>query len=667
LADRYFVGGNASNSWNATSPTNWAATSGGANNQSIPGPSDNVFLDANSPSSTIAGATITVRSLDCTGFTNTLTSSSVLFIAGGNVVCRLVPEMTYTLSGGSLIFTGTSGFVDLTTAGKTVSVSKTGAGGTLRFQDDVNATGTLTLTSGTIDANNKNVTVPRFSSSNTNTRFLFMRSGTWTLTEAASATVWDTSTSTGLTVHQGTSTVNVSGASSSGTRTLSMNSVAVNHLKISAGTSGCAVSFTNVSCNDLDFTGFSGDWSGVTGCTLAGSLTLAADMTRSITGAFTFTATAGIKTISTAGKTFASFFTFSGAGGTWKLADAFLTANAVTLTAGTLDGNGSALTASSFFSSNANTRGIVLGSGIWTLTSATGWNTATSTGLTLDATNGTIQFTAATATFHTGGLTYNAVAATSGGATLTVNGSLIAASLSVVGAANINLGGAYNWDVASFSPGTSTVRWTGTGDVAIAPNGQAFHAVEINKSSGTATLAGAILCAGSLSLIAGGLDTDGNAVTANAIVFAGRATRTLDLGGSTVTLTGTGVVWDALDATSLTFTAPTQIVVTDDSENDKVIDGGGLEYNDLRLTGSGTGAFVIRGGNKWNEFRCDTPPHTLKFQPGTIQRVATFAVNGEEGSLMTLESEVEGEPWGLFLYGESSTHQYLSVQDCRAS
>ena len=46
MADRYWVGG--SGNWDATSTTNWAATSGGTAGASAPTSADNVIFDANS-------------------------------------------------------------------------------------------------------------------------------------------------------------------------------------------------------------------------------------------------------------------------------------------------------------------------------------------------------------------------------------------------------------------------------------------------------------------------------------------------------------------------------------------------------------------------------------------------------------------------------------------
>ena len=81
-ASRYWVGGGASANWNATANTNWAAISGGANNQSVPTSADDVIFDTTASPATIS-ATITILSFTKTaGYTGTITRNAVLTVAG---------------------------------------------------------------------------------------------------------------------------------------------------------------------------------------------------------------------------------------------------------------------------------------------------------------------------------------------------------------------------------------------------------------------------------------------------------------------------------------------------------------------------------------------------------------------------------------------------------
>jgi hypothetical protein len=160
-----------------------------------------VFFDASSSGTcTIAAGNTGAKSITCTGFTGTITGSSAITVAGS---VTLVAGMTYTHTG-TMTLTGTG---TLTTAGKTFSgVTVNGAGITVTLGDALNtSTRTLTITEGTFDAANYNVTVELFSSENSNTRTITMGSGLWTLT--GSGVLWRTITVTGLTFNKDTADI----------------------------------------------------------------------------------------------------------------------------------------------------------------------------------------------------------------------------------------------------------------------------------------------------------------------------------------------------------------------------------------------------------------------------------------------------------------------------
>ena len=110
MALRYWVGG--TNTWNSTSGAKWATTSGGAGGASVPGAADDVFFDAASGAVTVtwaSGASATVLSINCTGFTGTLAT-------GGN---------SKTLAGTGTVWTSPA--TCTITGAPTMTVSSTGA------------------------------------------------------------------------------------------------------------------------------------------------------------------------------------------------------------------------------------------------------------------------------------------------------------------------------------------------------------------------------------------------------------------------------------------------------------------------------------------------------------------------------------------------------------
>lgn len=218
MAVRYWVGGGASTNWNATSNTNWATSSGGANNASVPTTGDEVIFDANSGSGTsVMNVSLSLVAFDCNGFTGTLTHNSAitLTISGNDasasvngVAYRLGSGMTYTVAAGSSAntFTSTSGTTTLNSNGKLMANSTfNGAGGTFTIAGpsfSFSSAAGMTLTAGTFDCatNNPDINLAAFASNNSNTREVKCGNGTWTFTPTtASGNVWDYTTITGLT------------------------------------------------------------------------------------------------------------------------------------------------------------------------------------------------------------------------------------------------------------------------------------------------------------------------------------------------------------------------------------------------------------------------------------------------------------------------------------
>jgi len=149
--------------------------------------------------------------INFTGFSGTFTIA-----ANVTLINNLVMSSTMTTgSGGANSLTFSTNSISLTSNGVTIGYPIAVNTGTLLLADNLKTTRSLTLTAGTLDANNKNVEILNFIGSNSNTRTLALGSGTWTITgdSAGSVTnVWNTATITGLTI-TGTATISMTSAS----------------------------------------------------------------------------------------------------------------------------------------------------------------------------------------------------------------------------------------------------------------------------------------------------------------------------------------------------------------------------------------------------------------------------------------------------------------------
>ena len=189
---------------------------------------------------TFSGAV--VRNLNFTGFAGTLNNQS-RFVYGN----WTNPASGITYVGGNSIttFAATSGTKTITTNNATLDfpITQDGVGGTVQLAGDLTlgSTRTLTLTNGTFNTANNNVTVGLFASTNSNVRTLNMGSGTWTL--GGTGTVWDTATSTNLTVTPSTSTIVLSDTSATA-RTFAGGGLTYNNLTIGGTTGTSTLTFT---------------------------------------------------------------------------------------------------------------------------------------------------------------------------------------------------------------------------------------------------------------------------------------------------------------------------------------------------------------------------------------------------------------------------------------
>ena len=166
------------------------------------------------PSFSFTGGTYTLnlpgraQNLNFTGFSGLL-NNSVIFIYG-NVTFST--GMTFNSGGNVWTFAG-SATQSITSNGKTLDfpITVNTPSSTVRPLDNLTlgSTRSLTLTTGTFNANNFNVTAGSFVSDGTNTRTLTMGSGTWTI-----AVSWQILNASGLTITANTSTVTLTSASS---------------------------------------------------------------------------------------------------------------------------------------------------------------------------------------------------------------------------------------------------------------------------------------------------------------------------------------------------------------------------------------------------------------------------------------------------------------------
>ena len=212
--------------------------------------------------------------------------------------------------------------------------------------------------------------------------------------------------------------------------------------------------------------------------------------------------------------------------------------------------------------------------------------------------------------------------------------------------------------------GTLTFNSTSSGKTITTNGSQLECSVTFNGIGGAWTLQDYTNIGFGKSLtITNGTVTLGAGIDVYSISNAG----TFNLSSYGVRLYGIGTVW----SNTGTINAGTSTLTLSEysaTSSSKIFAGGGAAYNNIYLTNNGTGVFVIQGNNTFNDFKCDTPPHTIQFTAGSTQTLNTFTVNGTAGNLMTLQSTSAGSPWYLVKNPAGVVScDYLSIQDSHVS
>ena len=216
MADRYWVGGTGN--WDATTTTNWSATSGGAGGASAPTSADNVIFDS------LSNATLYTVTVGTNAVCNDLTVAAPLTGAvtfSLAATARLDPYGSMTLPASNCTWSASAGALvtfRATTTGKTVTtngvtltltaITFNGVGGAWTLGSALTVTGGgYAVTNGTFDTGNFNVTGTSFNVSSVGTQVINLGSSTVTLNSN-----FNLAQTAGLTFNAGTSQITCSNA-----------------------------------------------------------------------------------------------------------------------------------------------------------------------------------------------------------------------------------------------------------------------------------------------------------------------------------------------------------------------------------------------------------------------------------------------------------------------
>ena len=641
MADRYWVGGTTS--WDGTAGTKWATTSGGAGGASVPTTADDVFFSNLSTGTvTIATGNTGAKSINCTGFTGTITGSAAITVAGG---VTLVSGMTYTHTG-TITITGTG---TLTTAGKAFSgLFINGTGITVTLGDAINTAGrTISVSSGTFDTANYSVTTYTFSTSGTATKVINLGSSTVNIT-GFSVTI-DLGAS-GTTLNAGTSQINITDLSFTNLQLRWASHTYYNVTITSAANNNKRFWGTNPTFNNLTFT-TSGAGIGSsdlqTGFTVNGTLTCSGPSPSQ------------------------RFFLYSDARGTQRT----ITANAIVGTncdfrdinlagaaagssitrAGDCGGNSGITFPAPKTVYRVGTNTTWAGSSSW----------ATSSGGAGSDNNFPLAQDTAVVDNNTTGSSVSLTSYNLGA----FNASTRTTAYSIGFSATGYWHGSVTLSSSISVSGSSSQLFYGSGTMVLTSAGRTFgFPVTVDTPTGTLLLGDALTMGASNSffVLRGTFDAASYNVTCGLFNSSNTTPRTINMGSGTWTITSLGgTPWDTTTITNLTFNKGTSNLVLAGNTGARTFQSGGLSFYKLTIGGAtNTSSFSIVGAASFAEIASTRTVAYSIILNNNLGTIDTWTVKGSSGALVTFVSNTAGTRRTFNLTNTTtSLINYLAVKD----
>jgi hypothetical protein len=556
MADRYWVGGDGT--WDATSTTNWATSSGGAGGASAPTSADNVIFDANSNTLLLAftvtvGGTSTSPS-ECNDFTTGGAGGAldaVMTLLGSDST-RLDIHGSMTLPASNLTWTGTSSFVTsfkatsgtkiITTNGVNLTntiLTINGSGGTFDLGSALTITG-LRVTAGTFNTQNYNISGnASIQSSGTTVRSINFGSSTITASSGSPILFTDP---TNLTFNAGTSQITCTATSP----TFAGDGETFYNVSFTATTTGTITMTGANTFNNLTVTGrnTTGTRQFIIGAniTVSGTLTLGTTAT-GVRRCLVFSNNIGTQRTITCNGTLAALSDVD-------FRDINAAGTVATPWTGTRIGNGLGNSNITFTAAADKYWNLAAGD-VW---SATAWALSSGGGVSVDnfplaqdkvIIENTGLNTSATITMN--GLWWigeldistrsNAMTLASGTQTPRIYKNITLSS-------SVTMTGTGNWTMA----GQGTTQILDVNTVTFTPS------FIVNIPNGTFQLAENTTCSGTVTLSQGTLDLNNNTLTCNIFSSSNTNTRVIDFGTGDINITGNNaVVLNISNATNYTY------------------------------------------------------------------------------------------------------------------
>jgi hypothetical protein len=660
---RYWVGGTGT--WDATTTTNWSATSGGSGGASVPTSADDVVFNSSS-NATAYTVTATATQLRCAALTmagplvGNITFAGNAPIAFHGNVSLPATGLTWTYAG-NFALSGSATGKTFTTNGASVQayISVNGVGCGWSLGSALNTAG-LDVLNGSFNTANYALTCSYVAGNQSNSISISFGSSTVSL-----QTFFDLSSNSGfapanLTFNAGTSSI-----------TFSQGAVFW----------GYGYTFYNVSFAQQ---------SSIQGANTFNNLTINKPVGAEILPFYLYANQTVTGTLALPAGTNATYRTFlqSDTLGTARI----LTVGA--LAAGAADVDFCDITVSGAAAPISGTRfgdckgnsGITFGAGVnkyWNRAaggnwSAVGW--ATTSGGTPAVNN--LPLAQDTAWIESTGLTSgNTITVDAAWNIGTINMSGRTTNTMTLATASTDFSTYGNWinGTGTTLTGNGNLIFSGRGSQTLTSAGRTFsQRILMNSPGGSLTLQDALsnsFTGGvSLGLAQGTFDANVYNVTLSGaagsvdLSYGGSTgTRTMAIGSGTWSLAGSGTTWSAGSTTNLTVTGTGTVSLT--SASAKTFSGGSFAYTNITLNQGGAGTLNITGNNTFKNITNSygvTGATTIAFGNGSTTTLSQFTAAGTAGNLLLITGPSNILPVNLILTSGTVSSDYLSILGIKA-
>lgn len=243
-------------------------------------------------------------------------------------------------------------------------------------------------------------------------------------------------------------------------------------------------------------------------------------------------------------------------------------------------------------------------------------------------------------------------------------------------ASNINMGSATTGDLIlgagmtfAYVSGQIKLSSTKAGNTLINTAGITIGNVAFNGAGATFLLQTHLLSSGSIAPSGGTVDMNGFNMTCATLSNGNTTTRSVNMRGGTITITGTGAVFDApAGVLTYSWTAGARFLISNTSATAKTFAGGtNTTLPIIEVAGAASAGLVTFSGAFTAAGIKLNPDSNVKFTVSTTYTLSTFVATGTSGHAITIQSTSAGTAFTLSIASGTISCDYLSLKDSTAT